>query len=619
MSGMFRYEELEEQRRLQEELALASGIPSRFSNPATRLVFSQAAGARAGGSALAPANLAAAAAARRSLQDAAFMSMLDNNADGAASRASALSNSPYYPRQPAQYHRPYLPPDNQYVGLSTTAESPLYGRRPPYGYPAPGASPADQRYNQSPYGLPSQTASREFGAFYGRQAQDLSQAALLDRAYASGVQKRIDDETAAMMSASKAPPSSTLPASYLPKSQSPGAQDMPVAPSPTKASAAGRGGRGAGRSGRGRGGGGSRGSGGRGTGGRGRGGRGPSLKQPSAQKSSKHKVAEAIEEGPPVKWFPGCVPLGLAEDKYWLSELQVYLRSNFAEAFAATEDDIAAPMHGRNKPIALGQVGIRCMHCREDPPSERGQQATSYPSLISGIYNSVQQMLRLHYDCCLAMPPDVRKKIEAFKVSSSARGGRKQYWIDSAKRLGLVDTPHGIHFGRDPYGPVPPLEGPSVAKVAAKKASDKKKAGDSAENAEKAGKKEDGEVDITPEAVPSIPDLAPEELYPLVLPEDKALISDYLYLTLEQMQPCLLTEADRVGCYKSREVGFHGLACMHCVGQAGCGRYFPASEASLSQTTTSQTIMNHVRNCRRCPIEIRENLEVSTVQEAGMC
>jgi hypothetical protein len=64
------------------------------------------------------------------------------------------------------------------------------------------------------------------------------------------------------------------------------------------------------------------------------------------------------------KWFSGSVPLGLEDDKYWLSELQVYLRANFAEAFGATEEDIAAPMHGRNKPIALGQVGIRCMHCK---------------------------------------------------------------------------------------------------------------------------------------------------------------------------------------------------------------------------------------------------------------
>jgi hypothetical protein len=55
-------------------------------------------------------------------------------------------------------------------------------------------------------------------------------------------------------------------------------------------------------------------------------------------------------------WYIGSVPLGVDDDKYWLSELQVYLRANFAEAFAATEEDIAAPMHGRNKPIALGQV-----------------------------------------------------------------------------------------------------------------------------------------------------------------------------------------------------------------------------------------------------------------------
>ena len=41
------------------------------------------------------------------------------------------------------------------------------------------------------------------------------------------------------------------------------------------------------------------------------------------------------------KWFHGSVPLGLEDDKYWLSELQVYLRANFAEAFGATEEDIA--------------------------------------------------------------------------------------------------------------------------------------------------------------------------------------------------------------------------------------------------------------------------------------
>ena len=316
-------------------------------------------------------------------------------------------------------------------------------------------------------------------------------------------------------------------------------------------------------------------------------------------------------------WYAGSVPLGLDDDRFWLSELQVYLRSNFAEAFGATEDDIAAPMHGRNKPIVLGQVGIRCMHCKHDNPAERGQQATSYPSQISGIYNSVQQMLRLHLDCCLSMPPSIRGRIEQLRLSCSSRGGRKQYWVDSAKRLGLVDTPHGIHFGRDPTGPLPPLSGPSVNY----KESRKKKLALKAEAEKKREDKKAAKEEAAKEAASAVPlerpQQPPVDSRPLVFPDDKSLISDYLFLTLEQMAPCTLMEADRVGCYKTRQVGFPGLACKHCVGQAGCGRYFPASEASLSQTTTSQTIMNHVRNCRRCPIEIRENLEIMKRNRMG--
>lgn len=247
----------------------------------------------------------------------------------------------------------------------------------------------------------------------------------------------------------------------------------------------------------------------------------------------------------------------------------------------------------------------------DDNPAERGQQATSYPSLISGIYNSVQQMLRLHWDCCLSMPPDVRHKIEQLKLSCSSRGGRKQYWVDSAKRVGLVDTPSGIHFARDPAGPLPPLTGPSVNSNLHRK---KKQA---VKEKKKSPPPPPPPKALEPEPEPEKPPLPPIDTRPLVFPEDKPLISDYLYLTLEQMAATTLMEADRVGCYKTRRVGFPGLACRHCVGQAGCGRYFPASEASLSQTTTSQTIMNHVRNCRRCPVEIRENLEIMKRNRMG--
>lgn len=75
------------------------------------------------------------------------------------------------------------------------------------------------------------------------------------------------------------------------------------------------------------------------------------------------------------------------------------------------QTDIVLPVHGRNKPIALGQVGIRCQHCSAissvSPPNNpdasdknrhSAQNAISYPSFISGIYNTVQQMYRLHFE-----------------------------------------------------------------------------------------------------------------------------------------------------------------------------------------------------------------------------
>jgi hypothetical protein len=216
-------------------------------------------------------------------------------------------------------------------------------------------------------------------------------------------------------------------------------------------------------------------------------------------------------------------------------------------------------------------------------------------------------MFRLHFDHCELIPSDLKEKVGRLKDSAGNRGGRKQYWVDSAKRIGLVDTAFGIHFGRDPDDPLPPGNLPLDSMD-----------DDDMSHGSYGDDGSPNKIDFY-----GSQDVQEPDYYPLVLPEDKPLISDYLYLALEQMQPANLMDADRVGCYKGRRTGFPGLACKHCVGQAGCGRYFPASEASLSQTTTSQTLVNHVRNCRRCPMEIREELELmkraKTQYESKVC
>jgi len=109
---------------------------------------------------------------------------------------------------------------------------------------------------------------------------------------------------------------------------------------------------------------------------------------------------------------------------------------------------------------------------------------------------------------------------------------------------------------------------------------------------------------------PVVPDKAWERLLgdsKLVLMKDRDLVPDALFVAMSQMKACKLTQADRVGCYKTRELGFVGMCCKHCSGQPGFGRYYPNSVRSLAQTTTSQTILKHIGSkCRFCPPDVRQ-------------
>jgi hypothetical protein len=100
--------------------------------------------------------------------------------------------------------------------------------------------------------------------------------------------------------------------------------------------------------------------------------------------------------------------------------------------------------------------------------------------------------------------------------------------------------------------------------------------------------------------------------------KDRDLVPDALFVAMAQMKQCKLTQADRVGCYKTREIGFTGMCCKHCGGQPGFGRYYPNSVRSLAQTTTSQTILKHVGGkCRFCPPHVRQALLELQRQQAA--
>ena len=105
--------------------------------------------------------------------------------------------------------------------------------------------------------------------------------------------------------------------------------------------------------------------------------------------------------------LPTCLARSI--DKFTMTAHQYYLRQQI-EVFQANAEDVASHIRGRNKPILLGQVGIRCRHCAHLPVMRRQKGSTYYPSNKYGIYQAAQNMSTSHMQCglCSEMPNSVK-------------------------------------------------------------------------------------------------------------------------------------------------------------------------------------------------------------------
>lgn len=148
---------------------------------------------------------------------------------------------------------------------------------------------------------------------------------------------------------------------------------------------------------------------------------------------------------------PG-TPLYLSCNPDYLSDYQCLLRKTI-ELFEANEMDINSRIKGRNKPIVLGQVGIRCCHCAYVLPIERrGKGSMYFPGSLLGIYQAAQTLAQQHLlpdnpTVCPNVPSDIRARLKELKTKthSSATAG-KEYWALTAKVLGVFQDQYGLRF-----------------------------------------------------------------------------------------------------------------------------------------------------------------------------
>lgn len=155
--------------------------------------------------------------------------------------------------------------------------------------------------------------------------------------------------------------------------------------------------------------------------------------------------------------FPAPIPenypkrLALPYDDSKLNSLHCFLRSELLEVFAVEKSNNKSPTHSPGS--SVGRVGLRCVHCalvhRQKDARDEAPMAVFYPKSIAEIYRLVTSWQRCHLRKCRNLPPAVRSKWQSLRDSDKSRG-KTQYWITSAKEIGLIDCRSragGIRFG----------------------------------------------------------------------------------------------------------------------------------------------------------------------------
>jgi hypothetical protein len=143
----------------------------------------------------------------------------------------------------------------------------------------------------------------------------------------------------------------------------------------------------------------------------------------------------------------------LPRDEDSLSPYQCLLRQQL-EFFEASNED-ASVVQGRNKPVSLYQVGLRCRHCALVNVVQRTAGATYYPTRLDSIYQSGQNVAKHHFDVqgCPMIPRDIQQIMSALahevrgRKGKSSKGGGKLYWAETAREVGVVETSNGLIFG----------------------------------------------------------------------------------------------------------------------------------------------------------------------------
>ena len=362
----------------------------------------------------------------------------------------------------------------------------------------------------------------------------------------------------------------------------------------------------------------------------------------SASSSSKNPTADDAK----------CVgKLSLPSDPTFLSEAYCFLRSTCVEVFIATAQDVANASHNNgDAPTHVGQVGFRCVNCKNRTKYQQANQAVCFPTARENIFESVRNFQQLHFNACLHISNPVKMTYRT--IIKRSRGPKRSnklvraYYSQAASEMGLIESKsHGLEYREslrrkenEPSDEM--LRIIQLAKEEDEMLLSSGTESDSSTNSFCAyvpvpvssvyystggvgSTYIRNEIDVEnvkygkfdsvcSENAKRIMAAAKKTSTPFVQPDDYEGISDYVYLLFHQLLPCKHTAATikrrRLNAQQVQHLP--GLCCKHCVEVDGInGMYYPITCDSLGDSSFSQTLMMHISTCANVPNDVKSALE----------
>jgi len=175
---------------------------------------------------------------------------------------------------------------------------------------------------------------------------------------------------------------------------------------------------------------------------------------PAAVPSSMAMLQQRVEttaatetKPPPSLTNRPAIPLSLELDEKTLSPYQCELRKHI-ELFETQMEDITT-LQGRNIPIKLGQVGIRCRHCAQhrNAAGRISKGGVYYSKSLEGLYQVAQNLSKVHLcSSCPNIPESTKARLAQMQLVNKRASGGKEYWVYGLDQLGVYEDGKILRF-----------------------------------------------------------------------------------------------------------------------------------------------------------------------------